>query len=66
MLIFSSFHMPSLFFFLYLGHSSWVKHGQQTEYGEDVCITNNYNDVFFTTIVKFRQMDLAEELLPIW
>lgn len=27
---------------------------------------NNYNDVLFPTRIKFRQMDLAEELLAIW
>lgn len=41
-------------------------HGQKIEYGEEFYTINNYNDVLFPTRIKFRQMDLAEELLNIW
>lgn len=70
MLIFSGFHIlaRSLFFFFKFNWvtSSGENHGRKTECGEEFCIINNYNDVFFPTRIKFRQMDLAEELLPIW
>lgn len=57
----------SLFFFLL--KFNWVtlveNRGQKIEYGEEFYTINNYNDVFFPIRIKFRQMDLAEELLPI-
>lgn len=39
--------------------------GQKIEYGEEFYTMNNYNDVLFPIRIKFRQMDLAEELLAI-
>jgi len=69
MLIFTSFHILSLFLFFFfhiqLVTTSGKNRGQKIEYGEEFYTINNYNDVFFPTRIKFRQMDLAEELLPI-
>ena len=68
MLIFSSFYILSLSFFFFLnsiGSLLGENRGQKIEYGEEFYTINNYNDVFFLIRIKFRQMDLAEELLPI-
>lgn len=69
MLIFSSFYILSLSFFFSwnsIGSLLGENRGQKIEYGEEFYTINNYNDVFFPIRIKFRQMDLAEELLPIW
>lgn len=57
----------SLFFFFLnsIGSLLGENRGQKIEYGEEFYTINNYNDVFFPIRIKFRQMDLAEELLPI-
>lgn len=68
MLIFFSFYILSLSFFFSLnsiGSLLVENRGQKIEYGEEFYTINNYNDVFFPIRIKFRQMDLAEELLPI-
>lgn len=69
MLIFFSLYSLSLFFFFLKFNwvtSSQEDRGQKTECGEEFYIRNNYSDVFFTTRIKFRQMDLIEGLLRIW
>lgn len=68
MLIFSSFHILSLCpgsLFKFNWVTSVENHGQKTENGEEFCTINYCNDVFFSTRIKLRQMDLAQELLPL-